>query len=119
MADTMSIDKKDLVDGESPVSPGSSLGADNAAGSSVPGSNGNASNLNADGQQPKRKGGRKPVSDNLQFLLRDFFSPHVTASPSCLWLYGLRLVALWPLSFPIPLPLSSPLPMSLPSCPPA
>lgn len=56
MADTMSIDKKDLVEGESPVSPGSSLGPDHGAGAS---SNGNA-NLNAD-QQPKRKGGRKPI----------------------------------------------------------
>lgn len=57
----MSIDKKDLVDGETPESPVSSLGPEPSGHHAGNGT----SSIPQEGQQPKRKGGRKPVSETI------------------------------------------------------
>ncbi|CRK47451.1 hypothetical protein BN1723_007548 [Verticillium longisporum] len=58
MAENMSIDKHDAVDGDTPESRGSSLEADHHA--SANNANNAAGNASQENQQPKRKGGRKP-----------------------------------------------------------
>ncbi|KAF3347584.1 Putative NADH dehydrogenase [Verticillium dahliae VDG2] len=55
----MSIDKHDAVDGDTPESRGSSLEADHHA--SANNANNAAGNASQENQQPKRKGGRKPI----------------------------------------------------------
>lgn len=64
MADKMSIDKKDPTKDDSEDSVGSS-----PEGEPGPASNSNAAgNAAQENQQPKRKGGRKPVSLDISFL---------------------------------------------------
>ncbi|ROT38554.1 hypothetical protein SODALDRAFT_277334 [Sodiomyces alkalinus F11] len=68
----MSIDKKDVVDEGTPESPASSVDAEQTAGGagssnnasgthSAANSSANAGNGSLENQQPKRKGGRKPI----------------------------------------------------------